>query len=118
MKAQNKSKVTNGRKMVAGVDGRSADARRYKDLVRSYADDIGGPASLSEAQKALVSQAAILTLQAERMQGAALRGEIVDIEQQTRLANVLGRSLTKLGIKRDARAKPKSLVLALAEAAR
>lgn len=36
-----RSRVTNGAKMIAGVDGRSADARRYRDLAMSFADDCG-----------------------------------------------------------------------------
>jgi hypothetical protein len=30
------SKITNGVDLLAGIDGRSADARRYRDLVESY----------------------------------------------------------------------------------
>jgi hypothetical protein len=45
-----RSRVTNGAKMIAGVDGRSADARRYRDLAMSFADDAGGPDSLTEGR--------------------------------------------------------------------
>ena len=61
--------VTNGAKMIAGVDGRSAEARRYRDLAMSFADDCGGAASLTEAQRALVAQAAALTVQSETPAG-------------------------------------------------
>lgn len=37
----NRSKVTNGTRMLADLDGRSRQARRWRDLVISYADDIG-----------------------------------------------------------------------------
>jgi hypothetical protein len=93
MKAQNRSKVTNGSKLVAGVDGRSADARRYKDLVASFS---AGLDALNEGQRAIVSQAAALTLQSERMNGAILRGELVDTEQLVRISNVLSRSLAQI----------------------
>ena len=96
-----RSRVTNGAKMIAGVDGRSADARRYRDLAMSFADDCGGAASLTEAQRALVAQAAALTLQSERLQGAMIRGEDVDVEQQTRVANSLARTLSRLGIRKQ-----------------
>jgi hypothetical protein len=43
-----RSRVTNGSKMVRGVDGRSADARRYRDLAMALADDLGGAAGLTE----------------------------------------------------------------------
>ena len=102
-----RSRVTNGTKLVAGVDGRSADARRYRDVAMALADDLGGASSLSEAQRALVSQAAALTVQSERMQGAMLRGEPLDVEQQTRVANVLARTLSRLGIKRRVQEPPR-----------
>jgi hypothetical protein len=92
-----RSKITNGTKMIHGVDGRSAEARRYRDLAMSFADDAGGAAGLTEAQRSLIASAASLTIQAERMQGAMLRGEPVDVEQQTRVANVLARTLSRLG---------------------
>jgi hypothetical protein len=106
-----RSRITNGSKLSRGVDGRSADARRFRDLGMSFADDLGGAASLTEAQRALVAQAATLTVQAERLQGAMLRGETVDVEQQTRVANVLARTLSRLGI-RKREAKPVSPLVA------
>ena len=95
-----RSRVTNGSQLLAGVDGRTADARRYRDLTMSLADDLGGAAELTEAQRALVRQAAAMIVQSERMQSAVLRGELVDIEQLTRLANAATRILSRLGVKR------------------
>jgi hypothetical protein len=95
-----RSRITNGSKMVANVDGRSAEARRYKDLTMSLADDLGGASALTEAQRALVRQAAAMIVQSEKLQGAVLRGEIVDYEQLTRLANAATRILTRLGLKK------------------
>jgi hypothetical protein len=100
-----RSRVTNGRKLVAGVDGRSADARRFRDLGMSYADDAGGASSLTEAQRALVATAASLTMQAERLQATMLRGEPVNVEQMTRVANSLARTLHRLGIRKAASPK-------------
>jgi hypothetical protein len=100
----NRSRVTNG-KMIAGVDGRSAEARRYRDLCQSFADDCGGAAALTEAQRSLVRQAATLTIQGELLQGAMIRGEPVDVEQQTRVANSLSRTLHRLGVRKRASAK-------------
>jgi hypothetical protein len=95
-----RSRVTNGAKMIAGVDGRSAEARRYKDLCMSFADDCGGAVGLTEAQRSLVRQAAMLSVQSEKLQGAMIRGEDVDVEQQTRVANSLARTLSRLGIRK------------------
>ena len=95
-----RSRITNGKQLLAKVDGRTADARRYRDLTISLADDLGGAAGLSEAQRALVRQAAAMIVQSEALQAAVLRGELVDVEQLTRLANAATRILTRLGIKR------------------
>jgi hypothetical protein len=103
----NRSRVTNGSKLVAAVDGRSASARRYKDVAFSLADDLGGASGLTEAQRALIRQIAAMTVQSERLQGAVLRGELVDVEQLTRLSNALSRMLHRLGLKKP-RARPAS----------
>lgn len=87
-----RSRVTNGA-LPAGLDGRSAAGRRYRDLQIAYADDLGGAAALTEADKALVRQAAAITVQSEEMQAAIVRGEAVDTAQMVRLSNLLTRLL-------------------------
>ena len=98
-----RSRLTNSLHALPGVDGRSVEARRYRDLALAFANELGGVAILGEAEQALVRQAAAMVLQAEKLQGAAVRGEDVDLEQMTRLSNSATRALTKLGIKRAAR---------------
>ena len=104
-----RSRITNGSKQLANVDGRTAAARRYRDLAQSLADDLGGAASLTEAQRALVRQAAGMIVRSEQLQAAILRGEIVDNEQLTRLANAATRILTRLGLKKRAVQPPSRL---------
>jgi len=115
--SRQRSRVTNGSKLVAAVDGRSAEARRYKDVAFSLADDLGGASGLTEAQRALIRQIAAMTVQSERLQGAVLRGELVDVEQLTRLSNALSRMLHRLGLKKGKPREP-SLLERLAEGAR
>ena len=97
-----RSRVTNGKDLLANVDGRTAEASRYRDLCLSLSDDLGGAADLTEAQRALVRQAAAMIMKGEMLQGAVLRGELVDCEQLTRLANAATRILSRL------KAKPKA----------
>jgi trimethylamine:corrinoid methyltransferase-like protein len=66
----------------------------------SLADDLGGASGLTEAQRALTRQAAGMIVQSERLQSAIVRGETVNNEQLTRLANAATRILSRLGIKR------------------
>ena len=104
-----RSRITNGTELLANVDGRTAAARRYRDLTMSFADELGGVASLTEAQRALVRQAAAMIVQSENLQGQVLRREFVDTEQLTRLANAATRILSRLALKRQRRAKTPSL---------
>jgi hypothetical protein len=46
-----RSKLSNGSKLLPMTDGRSATARRFKDLVEDIAADLGGKAMLSEGQR-------------------------------------------------------------------
>ena len=102
-----RSAATNDPLMLRGVDGRSVVARRYRDVAIALADDLGGQDRLSEPSKILVRQAAAMTVQVEGLQPKIVSGENVDIEQLTRLSNVLGRTLHRLGLKKP-RSKPTS----------
>lgn len=111
----NRSAVSNGSTVLAGVDGRSAEGRRYRDLMISYAEPHGGVAELPEEICALVKQCAALTMQSERLQSAIVRGEAVDCEQVTRIANALSRTLTALRARRRVKKEPTLLERLLAE---
>jgi hypothetical protein len=100
----NRSKVTNGTRLLEGIDGRSPGARRYKDLIESFAHELGGLSQLSEAERALVRQAASLTLRAEQLQTAIVNGSPVDPDELIRLTNTARRTLAS--IRRKEQPKP------------
>ena len=102
-----RSATTNDLLALRGVDGRSVIARRYRDVAIALADDLGGQEKLGEPTKILVRQAAALAVQVESLQAKIVAGEDIDLEQLTRLSNVLGRTLQRLGLKKPAR-KPTS----------
>jgi len=91
-----RSRVTNGSQLLANVDGRTAEARRYRDLVISFADDLGGVDKLTEADKALCRQAAASVVAGERMQTEIVSGRDVDLEQLSRMMNITTRLLGRL----------------------
>jgi hypothetical protein len=64
----NRSKVTNGVKLLPGLDGRSSWSRRFHDLCASHAQDAGGPDTLSEAQISLIRRASALEVTLERLE--------------------------------------------------
>jgi hypothetical protein len=100
-----RSATTNDPLLLRGVDGRSVVPRRYRDVAIALADDLGGQDRLSEPSKILVRQAAAMTVQVESLQSKIVAGEDVNLEQLTRLSNVLGRTLQRLGLRKP-RAKP------------
>ena len=113
--ASTRAAVTNGSRLHAkGIDGRTRDARRFRDLVASFSESLGGDAALSEADKSLVRNAAALAVKAERMQARIVAGEDVDLEGLTRLSNCVSRVLSQLGAKRERRDPTPSLAEYLA----
>jgi hypothetical protein len=101
-----------------GINGNSVLARRFREIATMIADDLGGPDKLSEPTKILVRQAATLTLRIEAQQSRVVGGEDVDDEELVRLSNVLGRTLQRLGLKREPAKREASLLSRLAEGAR
>lgn len=82
-------------------DGRTRRAKRFRTLIEGFSADFGasGP---GPRERALIEQAAAVIVQCEVEQARIVRGEAIDLEQLTRLTNVLARSLKELGLK-DAR---------------
>jgi hypothetical protein len=99
-----RSAISNGSRILEGVDGRSASARRFKDLVENFSRDLGGVDRLSEAEQSLIRQAASLTMRGEQLQAAIVRGEAVDPDELIRLSNTARRCLE--GIQRREQPKP------------
>lgn len=85
-----RSRLTNGR---LPIDGRSIQARRFRDLMRGYEGEFE---IISELDRALVRTAATLSLKIEEMEAAQLRGEPMDAGDLTRLAGERRRTLADL----------------------
>jgi hypothetical protein len=92
-----------------GVNGNSIGSRRYREVAMALADELGGPDKLTEASKIFVRQVAGLTVRVEALQAKVVAGEDVDLEQLVRLSNVLGRTFSRLGLKRQAPAQLESV---------
>jgi hypothetical protein len=104
--SRQRSKVGNGTVLLAGIDGRSAWARRYKDILHAFVSDAGGADTVSEAEHAILRRAATLATECERIEatfaaaGCADPGEL-DLHAKT--SAVLSRLLEKVGLKRVAK---------------
>jgi hypothetical protein len=100
-KSPNRSKAANGR-LLPMTDGRSATARRFKDLVEDIAADLGGKDLLSEGQRKLIRRAAMLSAECE--EALAARGEAeFNCELYGTMCDRLGRLFGRLGLERRSR---------------
>jgi hypothetical protein len=99
-----RSRISNRPQLLAGVDGRSAASRRYRNLLSSFVASLGG--DLNAAEMTLVHTAVSLTLQNERLQGDIAAGAVVDVEQLTRLANAISRTMAALRRRKPLPASP------------
>jgi hypothetical protein len=98
-KRQGRSAVSNGTKLLNGVDGRSPTARRFRDLVDAYSQALGQPFDQhGEATRNTIRQAVSAQLHSEQMQSAIVRGEAVDGDQLVRVSNLSVRLLRSLGL--------------------
>ena len=68
--------------LLRGVDERSAEGRRYRDLTEAFRAEFG--LGVSEREMAAIRLAAALTVQSETLQAAIFRGERVAEEELTR----------------------------------
>jgi len=66
MSRHHRSAVTNRTKLFAveGMNGHTAQARRYRDILMQIECDVGGIANLSEGQRQLCRRAATLSFTA------------------------------------------------------
>ena len=76
-----RSSVTNGSRLfaVAGLDGRTQTARRFRDLIEIWTNDLGGPELLSEGQRQLIRRAASLSIMAESIEADLARDMAFDV---------------------------------------
>ncbi len=80
-----------------GVDGRSALARRRRDLYRQLVADLGGE-PLPEAKDILAQRAVTLTILCQKAEAEMAAGGAVDIGGYTTGVNALRRLLCDLGL--------------------
>jgi hypothetical protein len=101
-----RSAATNGRKLLPGIDGRSAWTRRCRDLIAAHIADLGGVENCSAAERNIVRRAAVLSVELERMEaGFAVAGEASadELDIYARVAGNLRRLLESVGLRRRAR---------------
>jgi hypothetical protein len=100
-----RSAVSNGTRLfcVAGLDGRSQTAMRFRDLVETMSNDLGGSDRLSEGQRQLIRRAATLSIMSESVEADFIRNLAFDSEAYGVLCDRLGRCLQRLSLERVSR---------------
>ncbi len=99
-----RSRVTNGSTLHLGaVDGRTEMARRFRDVLAEIVSDLGGADLLSEGQRQLARRAAMLSVEAERMEASAVAGDAFDLDAFGSLSDRLGRCFNRIGLQRRSR---------------
>ena len=101
------SAITNGSKLLAGVDGRSPWIRRCKDLINEHLVDLGGRDQTSAAERSLVRRASVITAELEfleaRFANAGDGAKPDDLDLYLRGSNNLRRLLEAVGLQRRMR---------------
>ena len=95
-----RSRVTNGKQLFLDGDARLKISRRFRDLLANIAADLGGAGRLSEGQKQIARRCAMLSVECEIMESAAVAGEPFDLETCGQLTDRLGRAFQRLGLRR------------------
>jgi hypothetical protein len=98
--ANNRSRVSNGSALFVEADGRSVWSRRFRDLVESHCNDLGGAETLSEARRQLIRCAVTIEVELERLEGKLATGETIDLDAFGRASGQLRRLLESLGLDR------------------
>jgi hypothetical protein len=101
-KSKARSRISNGKEVLPGIDGRSALARRYRDITAALIADMGGVARMSEARMQLCRRFAAQSVQAENLEARLAMGEPVSIAEHSLLSSTLVRLAARLGIERRA----------------
>ena len=99
-----RSRVSNGRELFLGdVDGRSREARRYRDVYASLIAHLGGDDIVTEPRRHLAKRASALVVWCETEEAKLAAADDLDIGTYTTAINALRRLLGDLGLERAAR---------------
>lgn len=100
-KPEARSRLSNGKQLfIESVDGRSAEARRFRDVLAEICADLGGADRLSEGQRQLARRCAMLSVECEKLESKAVAGEEIDLESFGVMVDRLGRAFGRLGLRR------------------
>jgi hypothetical protein len=101
-KAKNgRARASNHRDLLPRIkDGRQAEARRFRDLVRCMIVDAGGVENCTEVRLGLIRRLAAATVLSEEIEGKVVNGEAISVADFCQLASTTVRLSVRLGVER------------------
>lgn len=102
-KYKGRSRVTNGKTLLAGMDGRTKWAKRLHDLVANHVADLGGPSNITQSQFVLIKSAANATIVLEQWElqfAKASTASLPELLAYLSVMNSLRRTYETLGLDR------------------
>jgi hypothetical protein len=98
-----RSRVSNGADILPDVDGRSAVARRYRDIAAQIIADMGGASQCAETRLQLIRRFAAAAVLAEQMEARLANGHSINIADHALVSSTLLRLAQRIGIDRRSR---------------
>jgi hypothetical protein len=108
-KVSARSRVSNGADILPDVDGRTAVARRYRDIAAQIIADMGGTSQCAEARLQLIRRFAAAAVLAEQMEARLANGHSISMTDHALLSSTLVRLAQRIGIDRRSRNTTPSL---------
>src|SRR3954462_3328424 len=95
-----RSRITNGKIVLPGIDGRTFWPRRFRDLQAQLIWNLGGDDLVSTAKRAIVRRACVLMVELElrELDFVSSAPSYQHLEQYSRIASNLRRMLEALGL--------------------
>jgi hypothetical protein len=97
-----RSAISNGKYVLRDIDHRGPEMRRLRDLVDDHVQQLGGPGTITHAERVLVNRCSMLTLLCEmREQGFAKQGmqvKATEADSYSKTVNTLRRCLLAIGL--------------------
>jgi hypothetical protein len=106
LKRRHRSRASNGKVLIPGLDQRSPWIRRCRDVISDHIVDLGGVDNCSTAERSIIRRASVLTVELELLEAKfALAGQATadDLDLYQRTAANLRRLLEAVGIQRRPR---------------
>ena len=97
-----RSKPPSGQLPFIEGNARLKISRQFRDVLASIVTDLGGVERLSEGPRQMARRCAMLSVECEMMESAAVAGLPFDLEVYGQLTDRLGRAFQRLGLRRVA----------------